>query len=274
MERGKAITRLQAAIQSVPVDYSDRAYLTSWKMKTTALLVDISGDDADVTRDFREIQWSSNVISPRPERRAELAKQAFAHATVKARTLLEISLQRISDAVDSDLDSQPSKSNVKPTATAGGARPPVFIGSSVEGLKVAYAIQQNIEHEFEPTVWSQGIFELSGLTIDSLIKQLSNFEYAIFVFSPDDVVKIRHHESSVVRDNVIFEFGLFIGALGRDRVFFVTPRSSSDLHLPTDLLGVTPGKYDDQRRDGNLNAALGPFCSQISQQIAKRKAGA
>lgn len=32
-------------------------------------------------------------------------------------------------------------------------RPPLFIGSSVEGLEVAYALQENLEFDCEPTVW-------------------------------------------------------------------------------------------------------------------------
>jgi len=75
-------------------------------------------------------------------------------------------------------------------------------------------------------------------------------------------------ELNVVRDNVLFEFGLFIGKLSRERVFFVIP-TNTDLHLPTDLLGVTPGKYDPNREDKNLQAATGPVTHQIRIQMAK-----
>ncbi|MFS1985957.1 hypothetical protein BCU00_019600 [Vibrio breoganii] len=37
--------------------------------------------------------------------------------------------------------------------------------------------------------------------------------------------------------------------------------------MPTDLLGITPGVYDDQRSDNNLQAALGPFCYQVRKQL-------
>lgn len=145
-------------------------------------------------------------------------------------------------------------------------KPRVFIGSSVEGLNVAYAVQQNLLHEAEVTVWDQGVFELSRTTMESLTKALSESDFAIFVFSPDDLVRIRNNTTPAVRDNVLFEFGLFIGKLGRERVFFLLP-SDGDLHLPTDLLGVTPGRYESTRTDGSMQAATGAACHQMRLQM-------
>lgn len=142
----------------------------------------------------------------------------------------------------------------------------IFIGSSVEGLSVAYAIQQNLLHDAETTVWDQGVFELSGTTLESLTKTLSGSDFGIFVFSPDDVLKIRGKESSSVRDNVLFEMGLFVGRLGRERVFFILP-DSVDIHIPSDLIGITPGRYDPARSDGSMQAATGPVSHKIRIQI-------
>jgi hypothetical protein len=70
-----------------------------------------------------------------------------------------------------------------------------------------------------------------------------------------------------VRDNVIFELGLFMGRLGKQRCFFVVPRGKQRLRLPTDLLGVTPADYNDGT--ANLRAALGPATTKIISQIAR-----
>lgn len=149
-------------------------------------------------------------------------------------------------------------------------KPSLFIGSSTESLDVAYALQENFEHSAEVTVWTQGIFELSKYSLDSLVDTLDAAHFGVFVFSPSDILIIRGEAKSTVRDNVIFELGLFIGRLGRERNFIVLPRGEEDsLHLPTDLLGLTPALYEGGRQDGNLRAALGPACSKISRAIAK-----
>lgn len=147
-------------------------------------------------------------------------------------------------------------------------KPRAFIGSSVEGLNIAYAVQQNLLHDAETTVWDQGVFELSSTTIESLVKVLATNDFGIFVFSADDLVKIRGKEGSSVRDNVLFEFGLFIGKLGRERVFFLIP-DGSELHIPSDLIGITAGKYESNRLDGSMQAATGPASHQIRLQIKK-----
>ena len=147
-------------------------------------------------------------------------------------------------------------------------KPKLFIGSSVEGLNVAYAIQQNLTHDAEATVWDQGVFELSKTTIESLINVVDVVDFGIFVFSPDDTIVMRGNESTTVRDNVLFELGLFVGKLGRDRVFYVVPDGSS-VHIPTDLMGVTPGKYDPNREDKSIQAATGSACNQIRIKINK-----
>lgn len=145
-------------------------------------------------------------------------------------------------------------------------KPRAFIGSSIEGLSIAYAVQQNLIHDVEITVWDQGVFELSSTTIESLSRELSENDFGIFVFSPDDLLKMRDNQFATVRDNVLFEFGLFIGRLGRERVFFLLP-NSEELHLPSDLMRITAGRYDSKRSDGSMRAATGPVCHQMRMQI-------
>ena len=147
-------------------------------------------------------------------------------------------------------------------------KPRVFIGSSTSSLKIAYAIQRNlVPYGLSPTVWTQGVFQLSNTNIESLVAWTSKTDFAVFVFSPEDMAKIKGENVRTVRDNVIFELGLFIGAIGRKSCFIISPNESDDLHLPTDLLGVSVGQYDSSRPDDELQASLGPSCNQINEQI-------
>lgn len=141
-------------------------------------------------------------------------------------------------------------------------------------MLIANSIQLLLEHYVEPTVWNQGVFEPSSSTLEDLTDLLERIDFGIFVFSPDDVSKIRKQKYLVARDNVIFEMGLFIGRLGKKRVFYIIPRHREKFHrhrekfhLPSDLLGVTPLDYDNNRSDGNIQAALGSPCSKIIERI-------
>src|SRR4051794_840743 len=112
-------------------------------------------------------------------------------------------------------------------------KPRMFIASSSEHLDLAYAAQEGLEHDVEVTVWTQGMFSLSKTTMASLIDELDESDFGLFILAPDDVTAIRSTSKQTVRDNVIFELGLFIGRLGSDRCFLVVPRGVEDLHLPT-----------------------------------------
>jgi hypothetical protein len=146
-------------------------------------------------------------------------------------------------------------------------KPKVFIGSSVEKLDIAYAIQQNLEYTADVTVWTQGVSRLSSNILDDLIATLNESDFGVFIFAPEDVVQIRDRQFSSVRDNVVFEFGLFIGRLGKERAFFVVPREQTDFHLITDLTGITPATFDSTRQD--LQAALGPASFQIQPEVRR-----
>lgn len=130
-------------------------------------------------------------------------------------------------------------------------KPRLFIGSSAESVNIAYAAQQNLRHSAEVTVWDQGVFKLSATALESLLQILDTSDFGMFVFSPDDLLEIRGTENAAVRDNVILELGLFVGRLGRERCFILVPDKSSDLRIPTDMIGMTPGTYETYRSDGS-----------------------
>jgi O-acetyl-ADP-ribose deacetylase (regulator of RNase III) len=142
----------------------------------------------------------------------------------------------------------------------------IFIGSSGEAIEICGALQQELDRHFEVTVWNQGVFRLTHDALDSLLAALDSSDAGIFVLRPDDVTESRGQSNPTVRDNVIFELGMFIGRLGRDRSFILTP-DGSDLHFPSDLRSITTAHYDAERFDRQPQAAVGPACSQIRQAL-------
>lgn len=145
-------------------------------------------------------------------------------------------------------------------------KPNAFIGSSAESLDLVYAIQNNLKNDANIIAWTQGVFQTANSTIDSLIEQSEDCEFGIFLFSPADIAEIKVEKVDIVRDNVLFEYGLFVGKLGKKRTFFVLPKDTQNLlRLPTDLLGITPATYDsfDPKAPPSLDPLLGPACNQI-----------
>ena len=119
------------------------------------------------------------------------------------------------------------------------AVPVIFVGSSSEALTEATWVSGSLNRR--PVVsrlWTEGIFQLSKTTIEDLMRMATESDFAALFLTPDDMTASRGKRKSSPRDNAVFELGLFMGALGRDRAFIVTPKEV-DLKLPTDLLGMT-----------------------------------
>ncbi|MBV8820123.1 MAG: nucleotide-binding protein, partial [Acidobacteriaceae bacterium] len=145
-------------------------------------------------------------------------------------------------------------------------RPAVFIGSSSEGKKFALAVQTALQADAEITTWNQGTFALGQTFIEGLMEATSRSDFAILMLTPDDIVQSRSAEVASPRDNVIFELGLFMGKLGRDRTFILQQRGSG-LKIPTDLAGVVTSHYDWPRADMIHKAAVATASEAIREKI-------
>lgn len=145
--------------------------------------------------------------------------------------------------------------------------PSLFIGFASESERIAQAVQRNLDVVCEVELWTQSSDELSKGTLEKLVDALPRFDFAILVLTADDVVLSRGKRKSSARDNVIFEVGLFMGALGRERTFILCDRTK-DIALPSNLAGVITATYALQA-SGNLIASLGAPCTLIQAAIER-----
>ncbi len=142
------------------------------------------------------------------------------------------------------------------------AKPMVFIGSSSEAISIAKTIQEGIVSEdFVVKLWTEGIFEASATTIESLAGVLEVYDFGVIVLSGDDVVESRGQQKHAPRDNAVFELGLAMGAFGRARTYIVKPRGLN-IKIPSDLLGVTCLEIDLSNTD-TLVATAKTACDQL-----------
>jgi len=149
------------------------------------------------------------------------------------------------------------------------SQPKVFIGSSERNLRVARVLGEGLEDAAEVIIWDEGIFGLNRGIFEELLNKLDEFDFAVLVLAPDDMTFSKDELRPSTRDNVLFECGLFMGKLGRDRVFIVYDESI-ELKIPSDLAGVTLAPYDGSRIEGsNATAAVRKTCRLISDAIRK-----
>jgi predicted nucleotide-binding protein len=143
----------------------------------------------------------------------------------------------------------------------------IFIGCSVEGLEEAMILQQGLAHSADAAIWSQGVFDLGRGKLETLVSKAPDFTHAILILTPDDMLIKRTQEVPSARDNVLFELGLFIGVLGRDRTFLVNEKS---VRLPTDLAGITTATFE-RGKGVNPDANMGPVISMLLRAMGLRR---
>lgn len=130
----------------------------------------------------------------------------------------------------------------------------IFIGSSGTAKKKVNLLKRLFtELDAKVICWFElNTFLLGKTTIESLLEQTRRCHGAIFIFDKDDEIKSNGTEHFVPRDNVIYEAGLFAGALGKEAVAICLVPG---VHQITDLGGVTYLNYDPED-DGTMKESL------------------
>src|SRR5215813_14647016 len=126
-------------------------------------------------------------------------------------------------------------------------KPRIFLGSSGKQAKLLQAITHDLEEVAQVEPWTTS-FNPGTTTLERLLELAHEVDFAAFVFAQDDWTTNSPLASSPPgsgqaspRDNVVFEAGLFGGALGMRRTFILHASVSK---LPSDLLGLTSVRYE------------------------------
>lgn len=104
------------------------------------------------------------------------------------------------------------------------------------------------EHGLEPIVLHRQADQ--GMTVIEKFEKHSDVGYAFILLTPDEISYLAAEEAKPdverkkerrARPNVIFEFGYFVGKLGRSQVCCLY---TGDVTLPTDIGGMLYKRYD------------------------------
>jgi hypothetical protein len=125
-------------------------------------------------------------------------------------------------------------------------KPRIFLGSSGKQAKLVLALTRGLAEVAEVEPWT-AVFSPGVSTLDRLVELSREVDFAAFVFAQDDWTSnpsdATAQGQASPRDNVVFEAGLFGGALGMRRTFILHAKGAK---LPTDLLGMTAVRYPEE----------------------------
>ena len=124
-------------------------------------------------------------------------------------------------------------------------KPRIFLGSSGRQAKLLQALTRGLAEVAGVEPWTT-VFNPGVSTLDRLVELTREVDFAAFVFAQDDWTTNPSDAAASgqasPRDNVVFEAGLFGGALGMRRTFILHAKGAK---LPTDLLGMTAVHYPE-----------------------------
>ena len=133
-------------------------------------------------------------------------------------------------------------------------KPRIFLGSSGKQAKLVQALTRGLAEVADVEPWTT-VFNPGVSTLDRLVELTREVDFAAFVFAQDDWTS-NPSDATVQgqaspRDNVVFEAGLFGGALGMRRTFILHAKGAK---LPTDLLGMTAVRYPEALTAADMRA--------------------
>jgi len=127
-------------------------------------------------------------------------------------------------------------------------KPRIFLGSSGQQEQLVQALTRGLEDIARVEPWMTS-FNPGTNTLERLVELAHEVDFAVLAFARDDWTATSAPSSpsagagqAAPRDNVVFEAGLFGGALGMRRIFILHASGSK---LPSDLLGLTCVRYSD-----------------------------
>ena len=143
----------------------------------------------------------------------------------------------------------------------------VFIGSSNERRSLMTEIAAHVGANSHTSLrWTDAAaFPGGAVSFDRLLELPSLVDAAVFVFSDEDKTWYRGQEIPSPRDNVVFEYGLFVGRLGPGRVVII--REGKPVH-PTDLSGLIYIAYD-RSNPADAEVQFRHWLNQVSARLGR-----
>lgn len=201
-----------------------------WKNSASITIKNIFANDSTQVDEFSQIAYKpkSFILDDNVTR---IFHDAFQNGLRTARATLQSMIDEIREFWPDDAPPPPATPPPPPSDSRN-----VFLvhGRDVAAKDaVAYFLGQL---KLTPIILSEQ--PNGGKTIiEKFEREANNVNYAIVLFTPDDIGGLQNanEQQARARQNVIFELGFFAGRLGRERVCILT---APDVEIPSDIFGL------------------------------------
>ena len=249
LSKSQAIERLKKVLEAIPELKSlqrGSPDFEKWHRNVRIAIVNIFGEESRHINDFRRIS-----VGRYPRRRSRYSQrsyfptetpdsryqQAYLGELESARVLLESMIEEIEEYWEEETQT--------PTLSSGRERERIAVKTDMKEVFVIHGRDNEAKEavarflarlDLEPVILHEQPNE--GRTIIEKFEEHAQAAFAVVLLTPDDAGALENEKDTLrprARQNVIFEFGYFIGRLGRKRVCALT---RGDLEMPSDYDGV------------------------------------
>jgi predicted nucleotide-binding protein len=259
IDKGKALKLIGQQLEAIPAlrnQSADSMEFKTWKQTTSLYVEKVFGNDSKNAKLFEELSfWPSVWYSGMDE--AKSNRECFDSGLNESEVLLKRFIQELELFEDSDASVAPSRVTEKRQRHWVGKVFVVHGHDEKLKLQVARFLEKL---DLQPIILHEQADQ--GQTIIEKFEKHSDVSFAVVLLTPDDVGgKLNgkamkesfgffrsdvEGESSLktrARQNVIFEFGYFLGKLGRANVCGLY---CEGVELPSDYSGVLYTKVDHE----------------------------
>ena len=232
----EALRRLRSALAAIPELTQlrhDSPAFAKWHRKTDIAITNTFGNKTRHTGEFRHIRYSQSDLVALTARTPDPCQEAYLRGLESAKALLESMIEEIEEYCG---NGNPALTSFVLGEKERANKNEIFIiHGRDEGTKekVARFLEQL---KLRPVVLAEQSNQ--GRTIIEKLEEHTKVGFAVALLTPDDAGSLKGDETNLrprVRQNVLFEFGFFIGSLGRACVCALT---EGDVEIPSDYAGV------------------------------------
>ena len=239
--KAKAMERLRKVLNRIPnlkTLSSDSPEFKKWRRNAEVDIARAFGSESSHVADFKRIQYSLMIFTTgTPDSEFQTI---YERGLESAASMLESMLDEIEEYWEED--EQPSDISDSGLKVPKNTNKVFVIHGHDESARETVA--RFLEKlELEPVILHEQ--PNKGRTIIEKFEEHADVRFAVVLLTPDDVGAVKDRKSDLrsrARQNVVFEFGYFIGRLGRERVCAL---AKGDIERPSDSDGILYVPLDD-----------------------------